>query len=180
MKKIILILFTAACCLTTKAQTFTIKSADLGGQFTNEFTSNTFGCSGANKSPALEWVNAPEGTQSFAVTMYDPQAPTGSGWWHWVIFDIPANVHQLKQGAGSTAAGVAPAGSIQNNTDFGVPGYGGPCPPENDAAHGYVITVYALKVARLGLDGKNSAALTGFMLNHNVIAKASLMVYAKR
>ncbi|WP_202985409.1 YbhB/YbcL family Raf kinase inhibitor-like protein [Mucilaginibacter inviolabilis] len=162
------------------AQTFTLKSADLGGQFSNQFVANTFGCSGGNKSPQLEWQNAPAGTQSFAVTMYDPQAPTGSGWWHWVIFDIPANVHELKQGAGNPSAGIAPAGSVQGLTDALIPGYSGPCPPENDAAHSYVITVYALKSAKLGVDNKVSAALTGFMLNQNVIAKASLIVYYKR
>ncbi|WP_184542439.1 YbhB/YbcL family Raf kinase inhibitor-like protein [Mucilaginibacter sp. FT3.2] len=180
MKTFILFLFAAAIISTSNAQTFTLKSADVGGQFTNQFASNTFGCSGDNKSPELTWQNAPEGTQSFAITMYDPNAPTGSGWWHWVIFDIPANIHQLKQGAGSPLSGIAPAGSIQGNTDFGVTGYGGPCPPVNDAAHGYVITIYALKTAKLGLTDKVSPALVGFMLNQNVIAKASLIVYAKR
>lgn len=180
MKTFISFVFATAFCLNIQAQTFTLKSADLGGQFTNEFISGRFGCSGANKSPQLEWQNAPAGTQSFAVTIYDPQAPTGSGWWHWVIFDIPANIHELKQGAGNPLTNLAPAGSIQGLTDFGVPGYGGPCPPQNDAAHGYVITVYALKTAKLGVDNKASAALTGFMLNQNIIAKASLTVYDKR
>jgi Raf kinase inhibitor-like YbhB/YbcL family protein len=180
MKTLTLFLFTAVCCLNVKAQTFTLKSADLGGQFSNEFASNTFGCNGGNKSPQLEWQNAPEGTQSFAITMYDPQAPTGSGWWHWVIFDIPAHTHQLKQGAGNPTLALAPAGSIQGNTDFGVPGYGGPCPPVNDAAHGYVITIYALKTGKLDVTDKVSPALVGFMLHQNVIAKASLIVYAKR
>ncbi|WP_183558075.1 YbhB/YbcL family Raf kinase inhibitor-like protein [Mucilaginibacter sp. SP1R1] len=180
MKTFILLVLAAILSSTAQAQTFTLKSADLGGQFTNEFISGTFGCSGANKSPQLEWQNAPAGTQSFAVTIYDPQAPTGSGWWHWVIFDIPASTHELKQGAGDPSAKLAPAGSIQGLTDFGVPGYGGPCPPQNDTAHGYVITVYALKSAKLGTDNKASAALTGFMLNQNIIAKASLIVYYKR
>ena len=180
MKTFILFVFAVSLNSIVSAQTFTLKSADLGGQFTNQFIANTFGCSGGNKSPQLEWQNAPAGTQSFAVTMYDPQAPTGSGWWHWVIFDIPANVHELKQGAGSPSAGIAPAGSIQGLTDALVTGYSGPCPPENDAVHSYVITVYALKSAKLGVNNKVSAALTGFMLNQNVIAKASLVVYYKR
>jgi Raf kinase inhibitor-like YbhB/YbcL family protein len=180
MRTFILLMFAAVLGSAASAQTFTLKSADLGGQFTNQFIANTFGCSGSNRSPQLEWQNAPAGTQSFAVTIYDPQAPTGSGWWHWVIFDIPASVHELKQGAGTPSAQIAPAGSIQGLTDFGVPGYGGPCPPENDAPHGYVITVYALKTAKLGVDNKVSAALTGFMLSQNVIAKASLVVYSKR
>jgi Raf kinase inhibitor-like YbhB/YbcL family protein len=180
MKTFILFVFAITLGTSIKAQTFTLKSADLGGQFTNEFIAGTFGCSGANKSPQLEWQNAPAGTQSFAVTIYDPQAPTGSGWWHWLIFDIPASTHELKQGAGNPSVNLAPVGSIQGITDYGVTGYGGPCPPPNDAPHGYVITVYALKTTKLGVDNKVSAALTGFMLNQNVIAKASIVVYYKR
>ncbi|SDF41355.1 hypothetical protein SAMN05216464_117109 [Mucilaginibacter pineti] len=180
MKALTTFLLALIVCISAKAQSFTLKSADLGGQFSNEFASNSFGCSGDNKSPQLEWDNAPAGTKSFAVTIYDPQAPTGSGWWHWVIFDIPANIHELKQGAGDPLAKLAPAGSIQGLTDFGVPGYGGPCPPVNDAAHGYVITVYALKTAKLGIDNKASAAMAGFMFSNNIIAKASLLVYYKR
>lgn len=165
---------------TTSAQTFTLKSNDLGGQFTNEFTANAFGCNGSNKSPELNWVNIPEGTKSFAVTMYDPDAPTGSGFWHWVIVNIPVSIHELKPGAGDTKSGIAPYGSLQNINDAGFPGYLGPCPPEHDAAHRYVITVYALKTDKLGNTATSTAALTGFMLNSQVLAKASLIVYCKR
>lgn len=161
-------------------QTFTLKSNDLGGQFTNQFTANSFGCNGSNKSPELNWANAPEGTQSFAITMYDPDAPTGSGFWHWVVVDIPASVHELKQGAGDIKGNLAPAGSLQSNNDTGMPGYQGPCPPEGDAAHRYLITVYALKSAKLGTTGTTTPAVTGFMLGKQVLGKASLVVYCKR
>src|SRR4051812_38538727 len=110
----------------TYSQTFTLKSADLGGQFTNEFIAGTFGCSGANQSPQLSWANAPDGTKSFAITMYDADAPTGSGFWHWVIVDIPANVTELKQGAGDVKKNLAPAGSLQSINDTGYAGYQGP------------------------------------------------------
>ncbi|WP_121808877.1 YbhB/YbcL family Raf kinase inhibitor-like protein [Mucilaginibacter kameinonensis] len=165
----------AAC-----SQTFTLKSADLGGQFSNEFIAGNFGCNGGNKSPQLSWVNAPEGTQSFAITMYDADAPTGSGFWHWVVVDIPANIHELKQGAGDVKSGLAPQGSLQSINDVGVPGYQGPCPGVGEGDHRYLITVYALKTAKLGTTQASTAALTGYMLGKQSLAKASLMVYMKR
>jgi Raf kinase inhibitor-like YbhB/YbcL family protein len=166
--------------LTARAQTFTLKSTDLQGQFTADFTANVFGCTGANKSPELEWSNAPAGTKSFAVTMYDPDAPTGSGWWHWVVFDIPPAVTSFKQGAGNITLSIMPPGVIQSLTDFGVAGYGGPCPPVNDKPHAYVITVYALKTAKLGLDKNATPALVGYLISQQLLAKASLIVYNKR
>lgn len=132
-----------------------------------------FGCTGGNKSPALSWSNAPEGTKSFAVTMYDPDAPTGSGWWHWVVFNIPANATKLAAGAGDPAAGTMPAGAVQSMTDFGKPGYGGPCPPEGHKPHRYIFTVYALKIDKIPLDDKASGALAGFFIKGNALASAS-------
>ena len=132
-----------------------------------------FGCTGGNKSPALSWSNAPEGTKSFAVTMYDPDAPTGSGWWHWVVFNIPATVTKLAAGAGDTAASAMPAGAIQSMTDFGKPGYGGPCPPEGAKPHRYIFTVYALKIDKIPLDDKASGALAGYYIKGNALASAA-------
>lgn len=180
MKRSVIILITLFISGNAWAQTFTLKSADLGGQFTNEFMAGNFGCNGGNLSPQLNWANAPAGTKSFAITMYDQDAPTGSGFWHWVIVNIPANVTELKAGAGNISSNLAPAGSIQSINDTGAPGYQGPCPGEGEAAHHYLITVYALKVQQLGTTPTSTAALTGFLLGKQVLVKASLLVYCKR
>ncbi len=162
------------------AQTFTLRSNSLGGQFTYEFIAGNLGCNGTNVSPQLSWTSAPTGTKSFAVTMYDADAPTGSGFWHWVIVNIPASISELKAGAGDVKTKLAPLGSLQSINDTGAPGYQGPCPPEGDAPHRYLITVYALDTEKLGTNPTSTAALTGFMLSMHTLAKASLMVYCKR
>ncbi|WP_345952688.1 YbhB/YbcL family Raf kinase inhibitor-like protein [Mucilaginibacter sp. PAMB04168] len=179
MKKIMAFIFSVAIYSSLFAQTFTLASKDLGGQFTNEFVAGNFGCNGANRSPELHWFNAPAGTKSFAVTMYDPDAPTGSGFWHWVVINIPASVNQLKQGAGSPDLKVSPTGSLQSQNDTGAPGYQGPC-PDGDTPHRYLITVYALNTNKLAAPSNATAALTGFMLNKAAIAKASLIIYCKK
>lgn len=175
------ILFLAALVVLTgsaKAQTFTLKSSDIGGQATQKQFFNGMGCTGQNISPQLSWENAPEGTQFFAVTMYDKDAPTGSGFWHWVIFNIPANVTELKSGAGEVAKKLAPKEAVQSVTDFGKPGYGGPCPPAG-APHEYLITVYALK-SKIDLDKNASPAMVGFYLHNNMLGKASIVMYGKQ
>lgn len=171
MKKYLFILSFVA--FQASAQTFTLKSDDLGGQFTRGFTASNMGCSGDNRSPELHWTNVPAGTKSFAITMYDPDAPTGSGFWHWVVVDIPAAIRQLNSNS-------LPTGSFSSANDTGAAGYQGPCPPEGDAPHRYIITVHALNTAKLGTTSSSTAALTGFMLNKAAISKASLIVYAKR
>jgi Raf kinase inhibitor-like YbhB/YbcL family protein len=170
---------TAAAAFNS-TQTFTLKSNDLGGQATVRQVFKGFGCTGENVSPELHWENVPEGTGSFAVTMYDPDAPTGSGFWHWLVFDIPAGTTGLQADAGNLAKNIAPAGCVQSNTDYGQPGYGGPCPPEGHGFHKYIITVHALKVEKLGLDKSATPAIVGFNLHFNTIAKASLVIYYKR
>jgi Raf kinase inhibitor-like YbhB/YbcL family protein len=161
-------------------KTFTLKSNSVGGQgtLTQEFSG--WGCVGQNESPQLSWENAPEGTESFAITMYDPDAPTGSGWWHWLIFDIPMNMSELAAGAGNVASGKAPQGCIQSVTSYGQTGYGGPCPPVGHGIHQYIITIHALKKASLGLDEKTDPAVVGFNLWANTIEKASLVFYYQR
>ena len=137
--------------------TFTLKSNTLGGNSTTLEEFNGFGCTGQNTSPQLSWSNAPEGTKSFAITMYDPDAPTGSGWWHWLVFDIPTDINEVLSNAGNIESGLMPAEAIQSMTDYGAYGYGGPCPPEDHGIHQYIITVHALKVDNLGLEKKHKS-----------------------
>lgn len=130
-----------------------------------------FGCTGGNRSPALAWSGAPAGTKSFAVTVYDPDAPTGSGWWHWVLYNLPADLTALPENAGSGAG--LPTGAVQGRTDYGTAGFGGACPPPGPA-HRYVFTVHALKVERLELPADASAAMIGFMTRMNTLGTATL------
>ncbi len=162
------------------AEGFTLKSNAVKGQLADEQVFSGFGCKGKNISPQLQWSNAPKGTKSFALTVYDPDAPTGSGWWHWLVFNIPGNVNELVTDAGNISKGIAPKGSVQSISNYGKPGYGGACPPKGDRAHRYVFTVYALKVEKLDLDSGAMPALVGFYLNNMAIAKASLIAYYAR
>ncbi|HKB44494.1 MAG TPA: YbhB/YbcL family Raf kinase inhibitor-like protein [Chitinophagaceae bacterium] len=172
------LLLTAGMLFSQK--TFTLSSKDLGGQTTKTEEFNGFGCTGKNQSPQLSWANAPEGTKSFAITMYDPDAPTGSGFWHWVVFDIPASSNELVTNAGNIDLNLAPKGAIQSVTNYGANGYGGPCPPGGHGIHQYIITVYALKVDKLGLDANTNPAIVGFNLWMNTLAKASIVSYYQR
>ena len=134
---------------------------------------NGFGCTGKNISPALKWSGAPAGTKSFALTVYDPDAPTGSGWWHWVVYNIPGSASELAEGAGTASGQGLPPGSAQGKTDFGAPGFGGACPPKCDKPHRYIFTVHALKTDKIEVPADASAALVGFMINANRLGKAS-------
>jgi len=167
---------------TATAAEFALQSPQLapGGRMAETQVYNGFGCSGDNISPELHWHNAPAGTKSFAVTVYDPDAPTGSGWWHWLIFNISPKVDGLPTDAGDPAGGKAPAGSIQSGTDYGSPGYGGACPPKGDKPHRYIFTVFALDTDKLPLDENASGAMVGFNLRAHAIGKAELMVYYSR
>lgn len=136
------------------------------------------GCTGSNVSPEIRWTGAPEGTKSFVVTLYDKDAPTGSGFWHWVVVDIPADATSLKDGAGADPA-MLPHGARMTNTDMSVPGFLGACPPTGET-HEYRITVKALRVARLELPENASPALVGFMSNMNRLAEASIVGRGKR
>ncbi|MEM6264633.1 MAG: YbhB/YbcL family Raf kinase inhibitor-like protein, partial [Bacteroidota bacterium] len=157
---------------TSYGQTFTLKSNTVGGQATLKevFT----GCGGENVSPQLSWENPPEGTKSYAITMYDPDAPTGSGWWHWLAFNLPTRTTSLEAGAGNPESNLMPEGAVQIKTDYGTLGYGGPCPPAGHGIHTYILTVYALDVESLPLDASARAAVVGFNLNAHVLEKASI------
>lgn len=139
-----------------------------------------FGCNGDNLSPQLSWANAPANTKSFAVTAYDPDAPTGSGWWHWVVVNIPTEVTQLETGAGSLNSPKLPEGSQTFKTDYGVKSFGGACPPEGDDAHRYQFKVFALDVDKLELPAEGSAALVGYYLNAHAIETAKLEALYQR
>jgi Raf kinase inhibitor-like YbhB/YbcL family protein len=159
---------------------FRVVAPDLSsqGRITLSHVYNGMGCSGQNISPALQWYNPPAGTRSYAVTAYDPDAPTGSGWWHWVMYNIPAGTTGLPAGAGNGRN--APRGSAQGQTDFGTKGYGGPCPPVGDRPHHYQFTVFALKVDRLDIPGNATAAYVGFNLNANKLGTARVnALYAR-
>lgn len=156
-----------------KSAAFTLTSPQVadGGTLTMDQVFNGFGCTGKNISPRLEWKNAPEGTKSYAITVYDPDAPTGSGWWHWVVYNIPASVNALELGA-SAMPSKLPAGAVESVTDFGAPGFGGACPPPGDKPHRYVFTVYALK-STLDLPPTTMPAAVGFNIHGTVLGKAS-------
>ncbi len=182
MKKMLLTAGLALLLFATTAGAgeFTLKSDQIGGQLTIDQVYSGFGCSGKNISPQLKWMNAPKNAKSFALTVYDPDAPTGSGWWHWVIFNIPANATELVTDAGNVQKNLAPKGSVQSMTDYGKTGFGGACPPQGDKPHRYTFTLFALDVPKLQLDEKANAALVGFMLNAHAIEKASLISYYGR
>lgn len=131
---------------------FTLTSPDIlpGGTIARSHVYDREGCGGGNLSPALSWSHPPAGTRSFALLMYDPDAPTGHGWWHWVVFDLPARARSLRVGAGNSAQDALPGGALETRNDFGSWGYGGPCPPPG-APHHYRIMLYALSVPKLGL-----------------------------
>jgi Raf kinase inhibitor-like YbhB/YbcL family protein len=139
-----------------------------------------FGCEGGNQSPHLAWSGAPAGTKSFAVTCFDPDAPTGSGFWHWLVINIPANVTELPLDAGHRSSSKLPNGALATRTDFGAPGYGGPCPPAGDHPHRYLFTVFAAGSETLQATADTSAAVIGFQLHFNTLAKAAIMGLYKR
>jgi Raf kinase inhibitor-like YbhB/YbcL family protein len=139
-----------------------------------------FGCSGGNKSPHLRWEGAPPETKSFALLCFDPDAPTGSGFWHWVVVNIPPTVTELPLDAGNPSSGKLPAGALQVRTDFGKPGYGGPCPPQGDHPHRYLFTIHAVSMDKLPVTGDTAPAVVGFYLHFNTLEKASLMGLYKR
>ena len=157
-----------------QAAALTLRSPDLAaGQFAPRFIYDQSGCTGGNVSPALAWSDAPAGTKSFAVTVFDLDAPTGRGWWHWVVYDIPAAVQALPQGAGAASGQNLPQGARQTSNDFGGPGYGGPCPPPG-SPHRYVFTLYALDAAAIAAGSGPAEVAAG--LKPHALAEASFIV----
>ncbi|HVW69177.1 MAG TPA: YbhB/YbcL family Raf kinase inhibitor-like protein [Steroidobacteraceae bacterium] len=161
---------------SARAGRFTLVSPDIGPgkRMSTDQVYNGFGCTGKNLSPALFWSGAPAGTKSFALMVHDPDAPTGSGFWHWVVYNIPADATSIPAEAGDTRRKILPAGVVQGRTDFGTTGYGGPCPPPGKPHH-YHFRLYALKVAKLDVPADATAALVGFNVNANKIAETELV-----
>ena len=172
--KISLIFFLCLASTIVQAGAFTLSSPTIKPDsfLTEEQVFNGFGCTGKNQSPALSWTDIPKGTKSFAITVYDPDAPTGSGWWHWVVYNIPANVSGIPAGAGEPTGRLLPPGTVQGRTDYGTHAFGGACPPQGDKPHRYIFTVFALKTEKIEAPPDASAALIGFMINANALGKA--------
>ena len=160
---------------TLIAEGLSLTSKDLKGQLSINEVFNGFGCSGKNISPELSWSDAPKGTKSFALTVYDPDAPTGSGWWHWVVFNIDAKTKGFSKGVD-----LSKTSAIESKTDFGKAGFGGACPPKGDKAHQYIFTIHALDIEKIELDANANAALVGFYINAHTLSKASLISYYGR
>lgn len=154
-----------------------VYSQDLhdGDKMPEKHVFNGMGYQGDNLSPHLAWEDAPEGTKSFVITCFDPDAPTGSGWWHWVVANIPADTTSLPQGAGSGKAAL-PAGALQTRTDFGQACYGGAAPPAGET-HRYIFSVHALDVDKIEVDEGASGAMVGFNVHFHVLASAALTVH---
>ncbi len=136
---------------------------------------NGFGCAGENKAPQITIKNVPAGTKSLAITVYDPDAPTGSGWWHYIAYNIPSDTKEIAAADSMIAEGVT-----FGKNDFGTRAFGGACPPVGHGKHRYILTVHALSIEKLGIDQDSSAALIGYNINENTLAKASITAYYER
>jgi hypothetical protein len=145
------------------------------------YTAKAFGCSGGNLSPELHWSGAPAGTQSFVVTLFDrDERSTPSGWWHWVLYNLPKSVSSLPQGAGAEHSSALPAEALQGRTDLGEDAYHGPCPAKGDPPHRYVFTVYALNVAKLPVAPDSSGAMVTSIVQEHLLGKAVFVAHYGR
>lgn len=173
-------LLTASAMASAHGLTLHGPVATSGDRLPHAQVNDAYGCTGGNRSPVLQWVRIPKGTQSLAITVFDPDAPTGSGWWHWVLYDIPANTEGLASGVGTASAADLPHGAKQARNDFGQRAYGGACPPKGDKPHRYVITLYALDVPSLDAPEDASPAMIGYLIHQHRIAQSTVTsVYAR-
>ena len=155
---------------------FLLSSPDFtpGGGLPTSARSGIMGAGGHDRSPALNWEGAPSGTKSYAVTLYDPDAPTGSGFWHWALYNIPASVTSLAGNAGDPDAGLLPPGAITLPNEARMVRYIGAAPPPGNGEHRYLFTVSALDVAELDLDEGSTPAILGFNFLGHILARAQL------
>jgi Raf kinase inhibitor-like YbhB/YbcL family protein len=145
------------------------------------YTAKTFGCTGGNSSPPLQWSGAPAGTKSFVVTLFDPdERSTPSGWWHWVVYDLPSDTRELPRGAGVEHSKALPAGALQGRTDLGEDAYHGPCPAKGDPPHHYTFTVYALSVEKLDVPADSSGAMVTSTAQDHLLGKAVFVAHYGR
>ena len=166
------------CHATFAKQSFTLTSADLpsGRPVGAPFIGHDFGCSGPGQSPALSWTGEPAGTKSFAITMFDTYTPPASGWWHWLVWNLPATTHNLPRNAGTLGGKDLPGGTKQGRPDGEAPEerYYGPCPDVGDKPHHYILTVYALSVDHIDIPASATAAQVDYMISGKTLAKSSL------
>jgi Raf kinase inhibitor-like YbhB/YbcL family protein len=162
---------------------FVLSSPDprLAAKVPEIYTANVFGCTGGNLSPPLQWTGAPAGTKSFVVTLFDPdEHSTPSGWWHWVVYDLPATVDKLPKGAGAEHSSVLPPGTLQGRTDLGNDAYHGPCPDKGSPPHRYTFTIYALSVEKLDVAPDSSGAMVVSTANDHLLGKAVFIAHYGR
>ncbi len=174
---VIAIFVGVAACLQAYASNFTLASPDItaGQWIAKRYVYNGLGCTGQNVSPILHWSDAPKGTKSFVVTIYDPDAPTGAGWWHWIVVNIPASIQNLPRGAGDPGGKGIPKGAIQLRNDYGGYGYGGPCPPKSATPHHYEFKVFAMDVSRLPVTAKTTPKELGHLIHRHELGVAELI-----
>jgi Raf kinase inhibitor-like YbhB/YbcL family protein len=182
MKNFLAIFLSIVVVSCHQSHALSIKSTDIaaGSKWPRKHIFDSFGCTGKNISPQIAWSDLPEGTKSLAFTIYDPDAPTGSGWWHWLVVNIPITYKELPTNFGAQDNFKLADGILQIRNDFGFNKFGGSCPPKGDKPHKYIFTIYALKTDKIDLESTATAAFAGYSINQNVIAKASFEAFNSR
>ena len=183
IKSLLLTAFFVSCSVGhAQSALLKISSSDIApnSTITSKHVFNGFGCTGENAFPQISWSNPPLGTKGYALTVYDPDAPTGSGWGHYAAINIPSTYNSLPASIAAENKFSVKDGIKQIRNDFGNYSFGGPCPPVGDKAHRYIFTIYALKTDKLDVPETATTALAGYMINQNSIAKASFTGFYKR
>ncbi|WP_239334516.1 YbhB/YbcL family Raf kinase inhibitor-like protein [Frankia sp. CiP3] len=166
--------------LLPRVPSFTLSSGDFSDGGTLALSAVHTSAGGENLSPHLAWTGFPAGTRSFVVTCFDPDAPTGSGFWHWTLVDIPLSVTELPHGVASGDLLGLPSGSFHVRNDYGTADFGGAAPPEGDRPHRYIFAAHAVDVPSLGLPDSVSSAVVGFNLAFHTLARGVLRATYQR